>query len=348
MVVQRHVQKRLPCLQRVTNLTCPPCHRYNSAMSNVQIIPFNGDLLDNVVVLLQQTLHADPISRSLFVRKVLIDPNFEPEGAPIALAGGQVVGFGLSIARRLPLEDAPSDFDRGYITLLGVHPRFQRQGIGSQLLRRMEWYLQSRQRRLVLVSPYAPNYFTPGVDVHAYTGGLQFFLKNGYQEVYRPIAMDCNLLNLRVPEWVQQREEALLQEGLLVEHYRPQLIPALFRFLKAEFPGDWQRFARDAIARIEQGDTPTRLWIAHEKGEVVGYSHFEGERFGPIGVSQSQRGRGIGQVLMYKTLQSMRLLGLHTAFFMWSDDRTAERLYHAAGFVETRRFALLRKELSNG
>jgi predicted GNAT family acetyltransferase len=44
----------------------------------------------------------------------------------------------------------------------------------------------------------------------------------------------------------------------------------------------------------------------------------------------------------------MRLLGLHTAFFMWSDDQTAERLYHAAGFVETRRFALLRKELSNG
>jgi len=50
-------------------------------------------------------------------------------------------------------------------------------------------------------------------------------------------------------------------------------------------------------------------------------------------------------VLMYKTLQAMRLQGLHTAFFLWSDDRTAERLYNAAGFTETRRFALLRKEL---
>lgn len=314
-------------------------------MNSVQIIPFPGDLLDDVVLLLQQSLHADPISRSLFVRKVLIDPNFDPAGAPVAVVNGQVVGFGLSIARRLPLEDAPSDWDRGYITLLAVHSRHQRQGIGTALLQHMEEYLRSRGRKAVLVSPYAPNYFIPGVDVDAYAGGLRFFLKHGYREVYRPLSMDCNLLNLRIPEWVQQREQELLQEGVVVEPYRPQRIPALFRFLRAEFPGDWQRFAREAIARIEQGDTPTRLWIAHERGEVVGYSHFEGERFGPIGVSQSQRGRGIGQVLMYKTLQAMRLQGLHTAFFLWSDDRTAERLYNAAGFVESRRFALLRKEL---
>lgn len=314
-------------------------------MKDAQIIPFRGDLLDEVVNLLQQTLHADPISRSLFVRKVLIDPNFEPAGAPVALVGDEVVGFGLSIARRLPLEDAPPDTDRGYITLLAVHPQYQRQGIGTALLQSMEDYLRSRDRRVVLVSPYAPNYFTPGVDVNAYAGGLQFFLKHGYQEVYRPISMHCNLLNLRIPDWVQRREQELRQQGLIVEHYRPQLIPALFRFLHAEFPGDWQRYAREAIARIEQGDSPTRLWIAHERGEVVGYSHFEGERFGPIGVAQSQRGRGIGQVLMYRTLQAMRLQGLHTAFFMWSDDRTAERLYNAAGFTETRRFALLRKGL---
>lgn len=314
-------------------------------MSSLQIIPFEGTLLDEVVFLLQQTLHADPISRSLFVRKVLLDPNFEPEGAPIALVDGEVCGFGLSIARRHPLEDAPSDADRGYITLLAVKPDHQRQGIGTALLQWMENYLRSHERRLVLVSPYAPNYFTPGVDVHAYASGLRFFLKHGYQEVYRPVSMECNLLNLRVPEWVQQREQELLREGLVVEQYRPHLVPALFRFLRAEFPGDWQRYARDAIARIEQGDSPTRLWIAHERGEVVGYSHFEGERFGPIGVAHSQRGHGIGQVLMYRTLQSMRLQGLHIAFFMWSDDRTAERLYNTAGFTEARRFALLRKEL---
>jgi hypothetical protein len=49
---------------------------------------------------------------------------------------------------------------------------------------------------------------------------------------------------------------------------------------------------------------------------------------------------------MYETLRAQRLAGFRTAWFLWSDDKTAERLYSAAGFREARRFALLNKELS--
>jgi hypothetical protein len=174
---------------------------------------------------------------------------------------------------------------------------------------------------------------------------LTFFAKQGYTEIYRPMAMDCALLPLKTPKWVQEKESLLEREGVLLETYRSEWALPLFSFLRKEFPGDWQRFARDAAIRIEFGDAPTRLWIAQKDGEVLGYSHHEGERFGPIGVAMKQRGRGIGQVLMYQTLHSMRDSGLHTAFFLWSDDRTAERIYLEAGFRETRRFALLKKEI---
>ncbi len=314
-------------------------------MHTVRIEPFAGEWLQGVVAVLQAALHADPISPSLFVRKVLLDPNFEPEGARVALRGERVVGFGLALARRTPLEDAPPDTDRGYLTLMGVHPDYQRQGIGTRLLEQLEDFLRARARRVVLVSPYAPHYFLPGIDIHAYAGALAFFQRHGYQEVYRPLAMSCNLWQLRIPDWVREREQVLRQEGVVVEPYRAELLLPLMRFLKAEFAGDWQRVAREAIARIETGENPQRLYLAHQQGEVLGFSHFENERFGPIGVARAQRGRGIGQVLMFHTLQAMRQQGLHTAYFLWSDDRTAERLYHAAGFVEARRFAVLRKEL---
>jgi hypothetical protein len=48
---------------------------------------------------------------------------------------------------------------------------------------------------------------------------------------------------------------------------------------------------------------------------------------------------------MYETLNAQRLAGFRTAWFLWSDDKTASRLYSAAGFKEVRRFALLKKEL---
>jgi mycothiol synthase len=63
-------------------------------------------------------------------------------------------------------------------------------------------------------------------------------------------------------------------------------------------------------------------------------------------VATSQRGRGVGQVLMFATLQAQREAGFRAAWFLWSDDKTAERIYNGAGFKETRRFALMKKGLA--
>lgn len=86
-------------------------------------------------------------------------------------------------------------------------------------------------------------------------------------------------------------------------------------------------------------------WTNPNRPEVLAYSHYGGERFGPIGVRESERGRGIGQVLLYETLQAQKARGYRCSWFLWSDDRTADRLYRAAGFREIRRFAYLKKEI---
>jgi GNAT superfamily N-acetyltransferase len=77
---------------------------------------------------------------------------------------------------------------------------------------------------------------------------------------------------------------------------------------------------------------------------VLGFAHHLNERFGPIGVSAAERGRGLGHLLMFRTLAAMREQGFRSAWFLWSDDATARRLYDCAGFQERRRFAVLRKE----
>ena len=48
---------------------------------------------------------------------------------------------------------------------------------------------------------------------------------------------------------------------------------------------------------------------------------------------------------MFRTLQAQRDAGFRAAWFLWSDDKTADRIYNGAGFREVRRFALMRKEL---
>ena len=315
---------------------------------SVSIRPFQPRDLSGVLRVLAGTMDAEAIPESRFVRQVLLDLNFRAEGAPVAVRDDdEVVGFCLSIARQTPLENAPPDADRGYVTLIGVQPAEQRQGVGSQLLGAAESYLRRQDRKLVMVSSYAPGYFIPGVDVNAYPAGLAFFAKHGYREIIRPVAMQTSLWDVREPKWVGEKACHLAGQGVTVSPFSAELTVPLLDFAQREFPGDWVRVVREAAGRIvTYGDSATRLITAVHDGNVLGFSHYENERFGPIGVAASERGRGLGQVLMYRTLLAQRDAGFRAAWFLWSDDKTAARLYNGAGFTEMRRFALLRKELA--
>src|SRR5687768_38562 len=110
------------------------------------IAPYQPTDLDAVLAVLAAAMPHDPISPARFTRQVLLDPNFLPEGALVAYSGGRLAGFCLAVARQVPLENAPPDGDRGYITLLGVLPESQRQGIGSWLLEAAEAFLRAQGR----------------------------------------------------------------------------------------------------------------------------------------------------------------------------------------------------------
>jgi ribosomal protein S18 acetylase RimI-like enzyme len=314
--------------------------------AGTHILPYQATDLQEVVSVLAEAMPQDPISPARFTQQVLLDANFRAEGARVARVEGRIVGFCLAMARQVPLENAPPDGDRGYVTLIGVLPELRRQGIGSELLVGAEAYLCAQGRSVVMVSPYAPGYFIPGVDVAAYAGGLAFFFQHGYREVYRPIAMEAPLWEWSVPEWVLQNDRRLEAAGVRCEPYAPEWTLPLLEFAQREFQGDWVRVVRETMGRILQGEPAQRLWIAHEQGRVLGFAQHQGERFGPIGVAAAERGRGLGHQLMFRTLAAMREQGFRTAWFLWSDDATARRLYHAAGFQERRRFAVLRKEWS--
>lgn len=296
-----------------------------------------------------ETLPNEAISETRFARQVLLDPNFDPNGALVARDGDRIVGLCLALGRRTPLENAPDDSERGYLTLLAVAPEFRRQGIGRTLVLAAETYHREQGRRFVQVSPYAPGYFIPGPDEADHAAAIALLESLGYQKVYRPLSMECPLWNLTVPDWVERAERDLLDHGVRIRNLDLALILPTLEFAARVFAGDWVRYARDAAHAILAGDCPERLVVAvDESGPdpvVVGYSHHAGERFGPIGVDPARRGQKIGQVLMYRTLRAQQRAGCRTAWFLWSDDRTAERIYNGAGFRERRRFVLMKKDL---
>jgi GNAT superfamily N-acetyltransferase len=291
------------------------------------------------------SLNRDVISEERFLRHVVLDPNFRKEGSIFAFDGEKPVGYCLTVARQVPVEGEIADPDRGYLWLMGVLPDYQNRGIGTELLKQAEAYLQSQDRKICMASCYSPGYFWPGVDVDAYGTALEFLLKRGYEEVYRPISCQTKLADLEMPGWVADLHSKAEAAGIVFSQNPRHHLPAILKFAKEEFGPDWARFFRDSALRVLDGDKRTEFFVAHSGDKVLGLAHFDGERFGPIGVSASVRGRGLGQILMWKVLEQQRAAGFKVSWFLWSDDKTLDRLYRHAGFEIDRRFALLRKLL---
>ncbi len=316
----------------------------------MRIATFTSDNLDSVLKLLQKELPVERLSEADFARKVLLDTNFDPSGAYLATdEKGAAIGFALSIKRKRPLEDGVPDLERGWITLFAVESSMQRQGIGTALFDMAEEWLLAHGCSSVWISPYAPNYWTPGVDAAVNPAALSFLSQRGYRTAVRPLAMEALLAeNWTIPPSVSSRMARLHSAGLEILPFETSSILPLTDFMTREFPGDWQRYLRETMLDMVAGRRPPKeLLLAFDRGILVGFAQSEAERFGPVGVAAAERGRGVGAVLLYQSLARMKARGHTRAWFMWTNDETADRLYSPAGFTVTRRFEVMTKQFAN-
>ncbi|HZO91516.1 MAG TPA: GNAT family N-acetyltransferase [Chthonomonadaceae bacterium] len=299
-----------------------------------------------LLALWNTALPYDPIDRRTFHRKVLLDPNFDPNWLCLAEADDELVGFCLCLIRRVPLEKVGLSPDQGWITALGVHPNRQGQGVEAALLDRALPLFRDAGRSEILLSPYTPNYFVPGLDETHYGPMLKLLTEQfGFEVVSRPISMDANIVLFDGTPYVE-REAQLRAQGIAVRSLLPQEVPTLLQFLNAHMPGDWVRHARDLLLDVTKGLADyDQFLIALREGEIAGYCQFEGEHFGPYGVREGMQGQGIGTVLMARCLEAMRRKGLHNAWVLWTSQETAQKVYSRFGFRQMRRFAVLRKRL---
>ncbi|MCZ7542024.1 MAG: GNAT family N-acetyltransferase [Anaerolineae bacterium] len=314
----------------------------------MQIRPYQGADEAGLLDVWHAAMTHDRISAEIFRTQVLLDPNFHPERLPVAVADGRVVGFVLALARQVPLFLQGLEPERAWITAFGVHPDYQRRGIGRALFGHALDRLAGEGRKEVAISPYVPNYFVPGVDVNAYPGTLPF-LKGavGFEELYRAISMGADLTGFQIPPDILALERRREQEdGVTIRPVTSADLPDLMPFLVEHFGWDWFRHAQEYLLQYfgGGGGSPICFLVARQRGAVVGFCQQRGERFGPFGVRPDCRNLGIGRLLLFRCLSIMSARHVFYAYFLWTGEDAA-RLYALAGFKRRREFAILRKTL---
>lgn len=313
---------------------------------SITITPYRDRAREELLELWTSALPLDAITVDTLETRVLLDENFDPDTFLLARRGGKLAGFVLGThAKRIPLGDADPLGDRCWITALGVDPREDIDDVGTLLLEEVEGRFRSLGKKECRLSGYPPGYFTPGIDKRAYKHILDLFLAHKYETFHEALSMDASIVLFTVPESTEEIQRRLRTEGIEIRSYRRDDLVRFMAFLEKSMPSDWVRVERRNLRKIvEGGFHPEQVMLVTQGEEIIGYCQFEGSHFGPFGVSDQYQGRGIGTVLLARTLERMRQEGFHNAWVMWTDD-VAAKVYAKFGFTETRRFALLKKAL---
>ena len=291
---------------------------------------------------------AFPLSEALFRQNASEDPQFHPAGCWVASepADRRVRGFCVAKVAREPIAADGLLEDRGWISMIAVHPSIQRRGLGTALLRKAEEFLRSRGRsRAVLGGD--PGHFFPGVPVEtgrgrpaAVTGtvsrkdpALAFFAAAGYRLQGDAYDLHRSLRNYRTPPRVEAALAA--QTDLDVRPLRQGEEQRLLAFLDAVFPGRWRytlgRFLAgggeigDVMGVLQHGAVlgfahlfhPASRWI----GPSIAWSRQARSRaggLGPMGLAPALRGRGLGLVLLDRSVQHLARLGVEDMVIDWT------------------------------
>jgi GNAT superfamily N-acetyltransferase len=281
----------------------------------------------------------DPITLPKFRNKILLDENFDPEGCTIVENEKKIIGFIYAISRRYPYYGIGLEEGTGWITVIFIHPEYRKRGIAAELLKRSEDFFKNRAVRQILISPYTPNYFIPGVDIDIYAEAHSLFTNMGFTRNEKAYSMGRSLLDFDFSKELDQKCKDLEKQNIQIVHFESKYTIALLEFLRKEYPGDLFRIALERLRANTECDS---ILVAVKNGEVIGFSHFDGDHFGPFGISSGFGGRNIGSCLYYKTALRMKERGERNLWLAWTSGH-AKDFYHKMGLKVLRRHEILKK-----
>lgn len=314
-------------------------------MENIRLESFQQERFQQVLTCWNQSLIYDGIDEERFKQFILLDENFNPDLFLLALNQEKVVGFCYGVRRKIPYLERGLEENRGWIVIMGVLPEYQNQGIGTMLCDEVEKRLKDMGTKEITLCAYSPNYFFPGIDKR-YQQAISFFENRNYVNRAESVSMQRSLWDYHMADQYKEKLASLEKDGIHIIRYNDEYMLPLLNYLLENFGAGWKRNALIAMQKKEAEDTI--LLVVDEQKNILGFCmrKIDGNdaRFGPFGVSEHLRSKGIGGVLFEYMMQEMKQKGIYYLYFLWTDG-AAQRFYERHDVKVYRTYQLYRKEV---
>jgi len=288
---------------------------------------------------LNLSLEKDFITDHMLRRCTVQDPNYNLKLTFLALEKGELIGLLIGAERTTaPKEVVEAQKQLAWIKVIAIPPRHRSKKLFKELLNEFLEEMRGKGKKEIRVANFASWYFHPGVDVQ-YDYYLLNYLNAAFNKYDEVVDYEVDLKHFHTPTRIKLIEKSLIEKDITFKEVKRGDINNIESWIKNNFSPYWAYEAKLATIEPDGG-----LWIAYNSNnQILGFSAYgalEPNWFGPIGVIKEARNMGIGTVLLFKTLNSMRLNGVRIAIIPWT-----QHLYFYAqipGLMGIRHYWLLK------
>lgn len=296
---------------------------------------------------------AYPMDHRLFEENLEADHNFKKIVA--AYCGGSLIGFVIMKQWTEKSGNILPNNGVGHINSIIVDANYRNQGIGSELLNKAEDELKAKGVKKLTIGGDHFHFF-PGVPME-FRIFEKILLKRAYEasNIYNDMICDISKVDLEKLQGIKLNNKA----SYIIETLNDSCKDELLSFLERCFSGRWYG---DINSFFDMGMDNSDIVVIKDGNKIIGFCHIYdsnsitigppiywrellGENYGglgPIGIDASYRGGGLGQTILYKSLELLKARGVKNMVIDWTD---LVEFYGKFSFIPWKKYKKFTKEL---
>ncbi|MEM2174253.1 MAG: GNAT family N-acetyltransferase [Candidatus Micrarchaeia archaeon] len=289
------------------------------------------------------SLKNDFIDENLFKEIILNDPNFNEKLLLIKVKNDKPIAYVFGVRRtKEPKEMIEQHKDIIWIKSFGACKNEYLIFL-KELLKDFENIAKENKCKYIRISDFASWFITAGVDIK-YNAYNKLLASIGFNIENKVIDYELDLSEFYIPSYVDNIYRKISKEKIKIFNIKEE-DEEVFKWIKINFSPFWALEAINALKRKNGG-----ILIAYKNKDILGFSVYGAyypSRFGPIGVESKMRGKGIGTILLYKTIKKIRINGQRIAVIPWVGKKVTFFYTQLPGIKKIRYFNIYSKCVSN-
>lgn len=290
------------------------------------------------------------------ITELVASKYFDPNGLFVTEKNGEIVGFAYAYV------------DARIVSRLGQHLGFlagiftlpNARAVASELLEKSLHYLKELKATEVEIPDFGSS-LGDGVSAEKDSELYKLYIDAGFKIYTHSYEMSRSLENLKVPQWIKKRRDALLDGRFILRKAKKDDALALVKIYNEAFKDsynympqineDIEETINEIVKEIDLHIENTVLFEKDRK--IVGFSDFSTEKYKEkiigypcVAVLPDYRKKGLGTVLFWDTLERLKESSVPTAGInVVGTNYPAIHLYRKAGFNIDKVWYHLRKPI---